>query len=304
MLKTRKSNPHKPARVLIYGVEGAGKSTFGARSDNPVFISPEGGTDRLTRVDGSPVDEMPDVNSWDAIKAAVTQLTVEKHDFKTLVIDSADWVEKLAHAKIIGTSGKSIITCNGGYGTGYRESERMHRELIESLSLLRDKRDMNIIVTAHAHVRQVKDPGVLEDYDAFEIKCHEMVSSLWREYVDGLFFVRFRTFSKTSDDSLRARALSDGTRILYAVKQPAFQAKNRYGMLPEYTFTENFWKEFMGYANPETSDALVKHINELAAKVTDDITKKKIFDSLASAQGQIQKLKPIRDRLLELTKEN
>lgn len=305
MLKTRKSNPNKPVRIMIYGVEGVGKSTLGARADKPIFISPEGGTDQLVSSHGSSIDEMPHVNNWDALRNSVTQLINEQHDFKTLVIDSADWVEKLAHAKIIGQSNKSIITCNGGYGTGYRESEKLHRELIEGLSILRDKRDMHIIVTAHAHVKGVKDPGVLEDYDSFEIKCHEMVSSLWREWVDGLFFVRFRTFSKTSDDSVRARALGDGTRVLYSIKQPAFQAKNRFGMPGEFEFTEDFWNTLMTYArkNPQESVAeLLKEIADLSRQIDDEEIRAKIVASISSAGNISNRLKPIRDRLLEITK--
>lgn len=115
MLVTRKSNPNKPPRVLIYGREGVGKSTFGARAENPIFISPEGGTDLLTRADGSPVDEMPNVHDWDSVMNAVKALISQQHDFKTLVLDSADWIEKVCHAKIIGNSNKDIIRVNGGY---------------------------------------------------------------------------------------------------------------------------------------------------------------------------------------------
>ncbi len=297
-MKTRKTNPNKPPRICIFGESGVGKSSFGARAEKPIFICPEGGADQLA------VDEMEGMNSWDGIRNGIVQLINEKHDFKTLVIDSADWVEKICHAKIIGNSGRSIITAGTGYGHGYRESEKLHRELIEDLSILRDKKDMNIVITAHCVVKQVKDPAILEDYDQFSIKCHDMVSSLWKEWSDAVFFVRFRTFSKSSDDSVRARALGDGTRVLYAIKQPAFDAKNRYGMPGEFEFTENFWPELLKYTKQEVSDDVIKQINVLASKITDDITKKKIFDSLSAAQGQIQKLKPIRDRLLELTKEN
>lgn len=303
MLVTRKSDPNKPCRVMIYGVEGVGKSTFGAMADAPVFITPEGGTDRLVNATGAPVDEMPNVGSWDAVEAAIGLLLTEKHEHKTLVIDSADWLEKLCHAKIIADSKKSIITCNGGYGTGYRESEILHRKLIERLSLLREGRGMNIIVTAHAHVKPVKDPEMLEDYDCFEIKCHEMVSSLWREWVDALFFVRFRTFVKASEDTARARALGDDTRVLYTVKRPAFQAKNRYGMKPEYDFTKGFWEEFKKLAKPieETLEQVQAEIIDLEKYIKDEKTKKIVAESIVSAKNQLSVLIPIRNRLKEVT---
>ncbi len=305
MLVTKKGNPLKPPRVLIYGVEGVGKSTFGAKSENPIFITPEGGVDQLRTASGDLVDEMPGIDSWEAIRGAVRKLLTEKHEFKTVVLDSADWIEKVCHARIIGTSGKSITTCNGGYGAGYRQSEIMHKELIEDISLLRERRGMNIIVTAHAHVKEVKDPSMSEDYEAFEIKCHEFVSSLWREWVDALLFVRFQTFVKSSEDTKKARAFSDGSRMVYCLKQPSFQAKNRYGLTDEVSFTENYWDQFIIEAkrSGQTNLGELKaEIDELYSKIGDEELKAKVLDSIKKAGDNTVVVSSILKRLKELTK--
>lgn len=305
MIQTRKSNPNKPVRIMAYGVEGVGKSTLGAKSDRPVFISPEGGTDQLTSSDGQAIDEMPNITNWDSLRGAIKALLNEEHEFKTVVLDSADWIEGLAHNHIIGKSGKTIITVNSGYGAGYRQSQNMHQELISDLTLLREKRGMNVILTAHATVKTVKDPEAAHDYDAFEIKCHEYVSSLWREWVDGLFFIRFRTFVKSSDDTVKARALTDGTRVLYTVKQPAFQAKNRYRMPPEMDFTEQFWPEFMKYAKAgvvaESAEDIISEIQDLTSLVTDDATKDAIVETVRTANGNVARLNQIRNRVKSIT---
>ena len=62
-LQVRKSNPNKPPRVMIYGVEGVGKSTLGARAGKPIFISPEGGTDNIVDANGQKgtTHEIPNV---------------------------------------------------------------------------------------------------------------------------------------------------------------------------------------------------------------------------------------------------
>lgn len=307
MITTRKSNPDQPVRVLIFGVEGAGKSTFGAKADSPIFISPEGGTDHLRSASGGPVDEMLGVDTWDGVRAAIQSLVKEKHDFKTLVIDSADWLEKLAHKKIIGNTGLDIIRVNKGYGAGFRESESLHRQLLEQLSELRERRRMNIVITAHAHVKTVRDPSTFDDYDAFEIKCHDMVSSLYREWVDGLFFVKFSTFT-TSENTAKARAITDGKRKIYTVKQPAFQAKNRYGMPPEMDFTENFWNEFMKFAKKgvvaETAEELLSEAKLLLEKIQDEELKKNINSAFAKAGNQVQQIKPLVVRLREIAGKN
>ena len=303
-MKIIKSNPTKPIRVLIYGVEGIGKSTLGAKSDSPIFITPEGGADQLTDAHGNPVDIVDGVTNWDTLRKAVSFLINEEHSYKTLVLDSADWIEKICHSAIIGKSGKSISTVNGGYGAGYRQSEIMHKEFIDDVSKLRETRGMNIVITAHAAVKPVKDPSMMTDYDSFEIKCHEMVSSLWREYVDALLFARFRTFVKESDDTAKARALSDGTRVVYTRKQPSFQAKNRYGMPPEIEFTENFWSVLKSYqAKPPSCVEKVKELYEMVAKLKDTELQDKALASIEAGKSDFQKLEVIEKRLLDLTKE-
>lgn len=299
MIKTKKGNPNRPVRAMIYGVEGVGKSTLGAKSDNPIFITPEGGTDRLTDSKGNPIDEMPNILTWDDVRNAVRMLATEAHVFETVVLDSADWIEKLCHAQIIGKSGKSITTCNGGYGAGYRQSEIMHKELIDDLAVLRERRGMNVIITAHAAVRIVKDPSMPEDYESFEIKCHEMVSSLYREWVDVLLFARFRTFVNPSSTQ-KARAISDGTRVAYASKQPSFQAKNRYGMPAELPFTEDFWNVLNGYARVDPAKVRAEILG-LREKVSPE--KLAVVDkTITDAGNDPNKLAAILKRLKEVTK--
>lgn len=295
----QKNKPLKPVRVLIYGVEGVGKTTFGSKAPNPVFISPEGGTDELSQG-----VQMPNIATWNDVRDAVRELITAEHPYKTLVIDSADWVEKLAHVQIVGKAGKSITQANGGYGAGYRESEIMHKGLIDDLSILREGRGMNIIVTAHYQVKTVKDPEATQDYDAFEIKCHEMVSSLWREWVDCLLFARFKTYTKIGDDKEKAIALTDGARVVYTQKKPAFQAKNRYGLPPEMPFTENFWNDFISarMRGRETPDftLLAEELNGMWMQIQDKELAEKVKQSVLSAGQDIGQLIAIRERLKQI----
>jgi len=304
-IKTRKSDPSKPPRVMIYGVEGVGKSTLGAMAEKPIFITPEGGADQLKDSKGNPIEEFENVRDWDSLERAVAQLTNEEHGFKTLVLDSADWIEGLAHKKIIGNSGKDIIRCNGGYGSGYRDSQRMHTALISDLSRLRSEKGMNIIVTAHSHVKPVKDPDATEDYDCHEIKCHEMVSSLWREWVDALLFARFRAHITSGEPGKKARAFGDGTRVVYTIKSPAFQAKNRYGMEPEYEFTLDFWNTILKFSKKgvveESAESLLKEIGDAKALIKDEKLFQTISESVSKAKVDPKKLKPILNRLREIT---
>ena len=302
MLQTKKANPNKPYRIMVHGLEGVGKSTLGAKAEKPLFISPEGGADQLTDNEGKPVDEMPGIKNWATLKNALQKVLTEQHDFKTLVLDSADWIESLCHAEILGTGTKTITTVDGGYGSGYRKAQSMHKELIDLVSAIREQRAMNVIVTAHSHVKHVKDPEMMEDYDAFEIKCHEYVSSMWREWVDALFFVRFKTYIKTGDDTQKSRAIGTGSRVLYTEKRPAFQAKNRFGLPPELEFTLEIWNELKKYiARGVSPHSIKKEITELLSLTSDENLREKVIDTTKKAGENLPQLEAILNRLKQVT---
>ncbi|RYZ41299.1 MAG: hypothetical protein EOO72_07980, partial [Myxococcaceae bacterium] len=81
-----------PLRVVLYGVEGIGKSTFGASAPAPIFLGAEDGTDHLD------VTRFPSPESWQEVLDAVRVLTTEQHDYRTLVVDTLDWAEPLLWA--------------------------------------------------------------------------------------------------------------------------------------------------------------------------------------------------------------
>src|SRR3712207_5274916 len=74
----------QPIRCVLYGVEGIGKSTFGANAPSPIFLGPEDGTSQLD------VTRFPAPEQWQEILDAVRVLTVEDHPYKTLVVDTLD----------------------------------------------------------------------------------------------------------------------------------------------------------------------------------------------------------------------
>ena len=80
---------HHPPRLLIYGSEGVGKSTLAAQAPKPVFIQTEDGLDQIE------CDSFPLARSFEDVLVCLTALSAEGHDYQTVVIDSADWLERL-----------------------------------------------------------------------------------------------------------------------------------------------------------------------------------------------------------------
>lgn len=285
----------KPIRCLIYGVPGVGKSTFGASAPKPLFITPEGGVDEIPGA-----VQVPGLVTFKDIQDTVKELITTKHDYQTLVLDSADWIEKLVHAQIVGSSGKTIITCNGGYGTGYRDSEQIHAAFLKDLAKLRDEKKMHIIITAHHQVKPVKDPEALHEYDSFDIKCHDFVSALWREWCDCVLFARFKTYTKVNDDE-RTIAIGEGERVMYTQERPAYKAKNRYNLPLELPVSwAEFYKARMAGGDEESAQSLVDQISGLIPKLAPDI-QEKVAKSVIESGKDTERLKAILNRIKDIT---
>ena len=133
--KVQHGRTPKPPRVLCYGVEGIGKSSFGAQAPNPIFIQTEDGLDELD------CDKFPLAQSYDEVAAALTDLCNQPHDYETVVIDSLDWLERLIWDKLCSQHGvSSIEKVDGGYARGYMHALTYWREIIDHLNILRNQR--------------------------------------------------------------------------------------------------------------------------------------------------------------------
>jgi len=255
----------RPHFVMIYGVDGVGKSTFGADAPSPIFLGPEDG---LGMIDAP---HFPTPKTWSDVKAAVETLIVEDHDYKTLVIDSIDWIEPLLWAFLIKEDGcKSIEQVAGGFGKGYVQAREHWQEFIRSLQRLRRK--MNIVVVAHCLIKTTEDPYEGERYDRYLVKMNDKAADLWREAVDCVFFANFQTSFSKEKGARKARAQGDGKRVMFTERRPAFDAKNRFDLPFEMELS---WKEFADRAasalpstTADTEDkvsALFKGIEDAAA---------------------------------------
>ena len=100
-----------PLKLLLYGSEGIGKTTFASHWPKPLFIDLEHGTRRLA------VDRIAP-ESYAEFKAIIEQLASNTEGYQTLVMDTADWLEKLIISDICSAAGKNGIE-DFGYGKGY-----------------------------------------------------------------------------------------------------------------------------------------------------------------------------------------
>ena len=230
---------NKPPRIMLYGQEGVGKSTFGASAPAPIFIQTEDG---LGEIDCC---KFPLAQSVEDVIIELTALRDEEHNFRTVVIDSLDWLERLIFDEICKEFGvRSIEKADGGYGKGYVDALVHWRKVLALLDDLRNKRGMMVILLAHAKVERFEDPENAA-YDRYSPRLHKHAASLVSEWVDTVLFATKRMrVSKDGDSRTIAAPIGadGGERIIRTNGSPACIAKNRFGLPNEIPLS---WDEFI-----------------------------------------------------------
>jgi hypothetical protein len=210
-----------PPRICIYGGHGIGKSTLASMFPKHIFISTEDG---LASLD---ITSFPRAETVDDVAQNIRTLIKEEHDFKTLVLDSVDW---LVEPLIVSDVESKHDAKDLAYGKGAMMIAESLRELMGGFDVLRKKRDMNIVILAHAATVKYEDPRS-EPYDRFQPKLPTRCNALLQEWVDVLAFAAFRVIVKKSDAGFGnqvSRGITTGERLLHMIENPAYVAKNRY----------------------------------------------------------------------------
>lgn len=210
----------KPQRVVVYGPEGIGKSTLASAFPDPVFLDTEGGTIHLN------VTRFPQPERWEDILAFTAQLAQGEHSFKTLVIDTVDWLERLLIEHICQKFRKDGIE-DFGYGKGYTYLSEEFSRFLQSLDVLRAQ-GMHLVMVAHSTIRKFEQPAAAGAYDRYELKLSKQCAPLLKEWCDLLLFVNY--FTKVTETDGRKKAVGGKERRIYAAHCAAFDAKNRHGL--------------------------------------------------------------------------
>ena len=210
-------------KIVIYGVEGIGKSTLAAQFPQPVFIDTEGSTKEMD------VARFDPPSSWPMLISQV-QYVIDHPDIcRTLVLDTADWAEQLMIRHICAQRQWTGLE-DPGYGKGYQyAAEEWGGQLLNRLSEVA-ARGVNVVVTAHAWLRKVDLPEEAASYDHWEMKTSRKVAPMLREWADGVLFLHYETIVvKNAEKKAKAQG---GRRVIETTHTPYWDAKNRWN-LPE-----------------------------------------------------------------------
>lgn len=219
---------HTAKKVLIYGPEGIGKSTLASRFPDPVFIDTEGSTKNLD------VARFDAPSSWAMLLDEIRYVIDHPEVCKTLVIDTADWAEKMAIQSVLDEHNKSGIE-DFGYGNGYRY---VYEHFGKLLNLLSDviARGINVVITAHATLKKFEQPDELGAYDRYTMKLIDSpktsIAASAKEWADMVLFANYKTIIVTDSKTKKTKA-QGGARVMYTTHHTCWDAKNRYGLPDE-----------------------------------------------------------------------
>jgi hypothetical protein len=272
---------NQPERIVLYGLDGVGKSTFGAHAPKPIFLGAEDGTGYLD------VARFPLAESWEDVVDAIRTLADNETPYKTLVVDTVDWVEPLIWRHIcIREKATSIEEVGGGYGRGHEAARELWRIFLSGLEKLQRVRSMGVILLAHCQQKTFKNPEG-PDFDRYSLKLNDKAAALLREWSDHVLFATFETL--TTEQKKRVRGVSTGARLMHTVRTAAFDAKHRGEMPDVLPFS---WDEFEAAVKAQKSAdpvALVAEIErkakELGGKLEEETLK-----AIGRAAGDASKL--------------
>ena len=240
--KYKRKAVERPPKTTIEGEAGVGKSFFACSAPKPFVINTDDGIDEiLLRIpdimvaDAVPVgDNEANAKLYDSIIDTLTELAKEKHDRKSIIIDSLDRLEILAQAKVcVEHSIKAPEDL--GYGKAYVYARGKIQRVLAGLNYLRDEKGMEPICVCHTQIRTINKP-TLEPNDVFTLKLHKSASADIMEWSDAVLFLTFKMIIQKKDTGFGrkdSRAINTGERIILTSGSQGVDCKNRFGLPSE-----------------------------------------------------------------------
>jgi hypothetical protein len=271
----------RPRRIVLYGPDGIGKSTFGANAPKPIFLGTEEGTETMD------VSRLPAATTWAEVLDGVRLLTVEKHDFESLIVDTLTEAEPLIWREICRrANAASIEDVGGGYGKGYTAALDEWRVFARALERLQAEKGMHVILNGHSLIKAFKNPQG-DDFDRYILSLNEKAAGLLRQWAMGVYFANYETFA-VADKAKRVRGVSTGVRLLYTQRTAAFDAKDRYGLPLQLPLS---WTEFEKAARlgqPMAPDEFVDAIKHRAVQLGSELEKQALgaLERVGSSDAQ------------------
>lgn len=223
MLTINKGIQQSAVKVVVYGVEGIGKTTFASHFPAPLFLDLDRGSRRMD------VERIDSIQDWPALMGTLDQIQRDPSlPYSTIVIDTADRAAKLASAYICKANGNKKSIEEFGYGKGYVILAEEFSKLLVNAEVLVNM-GFNVVFLAHAMQRTVTRPDDTGSYDHWEMKLpgskNNSLGALLKERADLLLFADYKVIIRQGADGKGKAA--GGQRRMRATHTPFADAKKK-----------------------------------------------------------------------------
>lgn len=226
----------QPPRILVYGIDGVGKSTLASQAPNVIFIQTG---DELGQIGAA---RFPVCTHYSHVIQRLRQVADQAHEYQTLAIDHLSGLEKLIFDKVAQGSGKSSIDLvGGGFDKGQKLAMSEWGEVMELLNKCWN-RGMAIILIAHARSEKLGDPEN-PMAEQFAPALHRKTScEMFRRWADAILFLTRRMTVKKEGQGIMEKQIpvaigaDGGERIIRTQWTPGSVGKNRYNIPMEIPF--------------------------------------------------------------------
>jgi hypothetical protein len=219
-LEIKRGKVGRPQRTVIYAPEGFGKSTLGSQFPAPLFIDLEESTHQMD------VDRIEPA-IFAEVEQACRDLAANPQGYKSVVIDTADWLEGLLSRHICENARKESIE-DFGYGKGYVVIGEKFAKFLPLLDGLIDA-GLHVVLLAHSKITKFEQPDAQGSYDRWGLKLGKHTFPLVKEWADLLLFGQWKV-NVAENESGRNKATGGRERIMRCTHSAAWDAKNRHGL--------------------------------------------------------------------------
>jgi len=278
----------KPLFMILYSGPGIGKSTMASTFPDPFFIDLEESTHNITVERDRP-------ETWDAVMAgleAIRDTEKGKLEFKTLVFDTIDEVERLLHKHIAGFKQKNHIL-DIGFQKGFEFAVDCWADLITLCRQIRDKHKIHFVFLAHSIGRSHEDVEQGESYQRHAIGIHKKSAAYLFGAVEMVLFAKKDVVIRVEDDKIIAK--DTDRRVLCTSISAHYDAKNRIGLPPvmPMPFKNAFsvlWEAYEKAFN-ETPESVYSECTAYIKEIRDADKAKEMSAYIEANKGDIASLR-------------
>ncbi len=247
-------------KLLVAGMPGAGKTTLGIDSDNPIFIPAELSSNVPREL------QFPRPRTWEEIGDACRVLLRGGHGKKTLVLDTLDAANRLCVEHVKARKGIQYLSeGSGDYAKGREAVFEEWSKLTELLDRLRAG-GMNIMLLAHVKIGRQRNPEGA-DYDAWRLVLDDKVADFLIGWIE---IASFATLEVKTVKEGKGKAKGAGTGARWWYFQPTATAlfcKNRHNLPLRLPLRYDDFAAELVSKSPENVAELIAEVRAQAARL-------------------------------------